>query len=298
MTLKITTPIFLLTLLLSSCDALDVQGVDEFVVEAYLIEGQQLPIVRLSRTTGIDEQYDFTALAVTNASARIELLATDGSVETAIPYSQRENLYWPDENHFVQAARTYRLTIDIPGVDQQIVATTLIPGAFDLISGKPDSVLYQGAEQFSVNVTESVYPGRQAVYVFTVEALEPSVESLTPFYRDVLNPDSEDGGEIEDVILNESFVINEANFDIEPDGTFSIKLPWLAVAFYGPNNIIVNAIDDNLFDFLRSHTVQQGGSTFSPGEIPNVIDNIEGATGVFGAITRRNSEVFIKDREL
>lgn len=274
------------------CDSLEVQGVDDYVVEAYLIEGEEFPIVRLSRTAKVNEQYDFTELAVTDATTRIDLLDGSGNVESTVTYSQRQNLYWPDDTAIVQAGRTYRLTVDIPGEDESITATTLVPGAFAILEGKPDSVLYQSQEQFAVNVTESAYPGRQAVYIFSVEALEPSVENLTPFYREVVDP-GEDGGDIDDVIINESFVINEANFEQLSDGTFSIKLPWLAVAFYGTNNIVVNALDDNLYDFSRSFVVQQGGSTLSPGEIPNVIDHIDGAAGIFGSISRQSVEVVV-----
>ena len=41
---------------------------------------------------------------------------------------------------------------------------------------------------------------------------------------------------------------------------------------------------DFIYDFLRSQSVQLGGSSISPGEIPNVIYNIEGGIGVFGSI--------------
>lgn len=293
---KKATFVIATALLFFGCDSLEVQGVDDYVVEAYLIEGEELPIVRLSRTAEVNAQYDFTELAVTDATARIDLLDASGNVETTVNYSQRQNLYWPDDDLVVQAGRSYRLSVDVPGADEQIVATTLVPGSFAIIEGKPDSVLYQGDDQFAVNVTESVYPGRQAVYIFSVEALEASTENLTPFYREVVDPDN-DGADIDEVIVNESFVINEANFDQLPDGTFSIKLPWLAVAFYGTNNIIVNALDDNLYDFTRSHVVQQGGSTLSPGEIPNVIDHIDGATGVFGSISRQSVEVVILERQ-
>ncbi|NND72962.1 MAG: DUF4249 family protein, partial [Rhodothermales bacterium] len=225
------------------------------------------------------------------------LLSPDGSVETSFLYEERDNLYWPVGNHMVMPARTYKLHVDIPRSSEPLTATTIVPGDFEILEAAPDSVLYQDDVQFEVNVTESAYPGRQAVYVFSVESLDPTADNLTPFYREVINPD-ENPEDIEDVIVNESFVINEANFEIHPDGTYSIKLPWLAVAFYGPNDIVVNTLDDNMFDFVRSHTVQQGGSTFSPGEIPNVIDQVQGGTGVFGSITRRTAEVFIKDREL
>lgn len=69
--------------------------------------------------------------------------------------------------------------------------------------------------------------------------------------------------------------------------------PGLAISFYGPNRIIANAIDDNLYDFVRSQSIQQGGSTFSPGEIPNPLERIVGAHGVFGSYARISHEFFV-----
>ncbi|NND73155.1 MAG: hypothetical protein HKN43_16400, partial [Rhodothermales bacterium] len=98
----------------SGCDGLEVQDIDEFVVEAYLIANTQLPVVRLSRTTDLDTPYNFTNLVVNGASARIDLLSPDGSVETSFLYEERDNLYWPVGNHMVMPARTYKLHVDIP----------------------------------------------------------------------------------------------------------------------------------------------------------------------------------------
>jgi hypothetical protein len=56
-------------------------------------------------------------------------------------------------------------------------------------------------------------------------------------------------------------------------------------------------VDDNIFDFVRSHTVQQGGSTLSPGEIPNVLDRVEGGTGIFGSSAQITYETFVKRPE-
>ena len=55
-----------------------------------------------------------------------------------------------------------------------------------------------------------------------------------------------------------------------------------------------SAVDDNLFDFIRSQSVQQGGSTLAPGEIPNVLDHIEGGTGIFGSLARVSHETFVR----
>jgi hypothetical protein len=93
--------------------------------------------------------------------------------------------------------------------------------------------------------------------------------------------------------ITNSPIINEGNYDINQDGTLTIRLPWIAVAFFGENRLTASALDDNLYDFIRTQTVQQGGSTLSPGEIPNVIERIEGGTGVFGSFARSSYVVRI-----
>jgi len=39
-----------------------------------------------------------------------------------------------------------------------------------------------------------------------------------------------------------------------------------------------------MYDFLRSQSVQTGGSTLSPGEIQNIDYNVEGGIGIFGSM--------------
>jgi hypothetical protein len=105
-----------------------------------------------------------------------------------------------------------------------------------------------------------------------------------------------EGGEhsLEDFEIDESLIVNEANFDPNPGGTITIKIPWIAIAFYGPNIININAIDGNVLDFIRSQRIQRRAPTLSPGEIPNIIDNIEGGTGLFGSFARVRVQVFVE----
>ncbi|GIV60662.1 MAG: hypothetical protein KatS3mg043_1751 [Rhodothermaceae bacterium] len=191
----------------------------------------------------------------------------------------------------------YRLEVVVPETGDRVTAETLVPGDFEVAAAGRDTVVYQGTERFEVAVTPSRYPGRQSYYVLSVEALDPRVEQLTPLYRDFVDPDNLDPDELEkelrDVTVVESPIINESSFDVNPDGTVMIRLPWLAVAFYGPNRIRASALDDNLYDFLRSQGVQQGGSTLAPGEIPNVIEHVEGGRGIFGSFARVTFDLFI-----
>jgi hypothetical protein len=276
---------------LLSCDVSDVLDEDlDLVVESYLVVGEDLPTVRLSRTVPVGQPYSFSRNAVSDAVVEVSLLDSEGEPEKTFQYrelTERRGNYVALDPDPVLALRTYRLDVAVPGRQRRMRGETLVPGGFEVVREGLGEVVYQGPSQFALGVTRSVYPDRQALFMFTVEALQPSAELLTPFYREIVEPDDPDSGEdIEDFVSIESQVINELNYDILDDGTLTVKLPWFAVAFYGPHRITVSAIDNNLYDFLRSHNVQQGGSTLAPGEIPNPINRIDGGTGIFGSLSR------------
>ncbi|MFV1981762.1 MAG: hypothetical protein ACC655_11460, partial [Rhodothermia bacterium] len=141
---------------------------------------------------------------------------------------------------------------------------------------------------------------RQTIFEFSVESLGPTIDNLTPLYFDFIDPDSglEDGLTEEEIlrdhVIIESEPVNEGNYEVLPDNTINIKLPWFAVAFFGPQRISASALDENLYDFFRSQNVQQGGSTLAPGEIPNAITRLKGATGVFGSYARVTQETLVE----
>jgi hypothetical protein len=92
-------------------------------------------------------------------------------------------------------------------------------------------------------------------------------------------------------------VLNEANFTRDEKGRITTTLPWISVAFYGPNESAVHVIDNNLYDLIRSQQAQSPGGAgggLGPGEIPNVIEHVEGGTGVFASYVRDARRVFIR----
>jgi hypothetical protein len=265
----------------------------QVVVEAYLVADERLPALRLSRSADVRETYNFERNAIHDATVRILRLADDGSVDVVHDYAALVNepgLYRSVDVVDVLPARTYRLEAIVPGEDEPVTATTTVPGAFELVQANAETIVYQGSQQLELRVTRSVYPGRQSVFLFSTESLNPTADQLTPFYRDVAGEDEDDVAALR---ITNSPIINEGNYDINQDGTLTIRLPWIAVAFFGENRLTASALDDNLYDFIRTQTVQQGGSTLSPGEIPNVIERIEGGTGVFGSFARSSYVVRI-----
>ena len=264
---------------------------EDYVVESYLVANAGLPKVRLSKTVPIQKKYNFQQTAVSKASIEIRKLNADSSVAETYPYAQSSpGIYTSVVAAKVQAQQLYQLHITTAD-DHQITATTYVPGDFKTVNKLQDRYIYQSDNQIKITTTPSEYiTNRQTYYIFTVNALRPKTENLTPFYKDLVENND---NAIENYYVNSSGIINEGNYDRNADGTITLDLPWLAIAFYDSNAVTANAIDDNMYDFLRSQNVQTGGSTLSPGEIQNIRYNINGGIGVFGSMASDTNRVVI-----
>jgi hypothetical protein len=286
---------------LVSCDLLEADNSYkmQYVVESYLVADQEFPPIVLTKTLPLDELYTLENAAVTSGNIRVYELNNSGNPIDSIIYFRNINsraVYYPHGTKTVKPLTRYRLQIIVTDDNNHIIsAETFVPGAFSAVQANADSVFYQSDDQFEVNYTPSFYPNRQSYYILNVVA-QDTTGDLTPFYAAATADDNEPTRT--ELQRNSSGILNEANFDVNPDQTITIRLPWLAVAFYGDHIIEASTIDDNIYDFLRSEGAQFGGGTISPGEIYDIIDHIDGGTGVFGSYYRVQSPVYIKKNPL
>lgn len=88
-------------------------------------------------------------------------------------------------------------------------------------------------------------------------------------------------------------IINEQSYQKNGDGTITLGVPWLSIAFFGENNITVNAIDDNMYDFLRTQSQQNGAASLLSGKLRNIEYNLNGAIGIFGSMATDTNKVNI-----
>ncbi|MFW6347306.1 MAG: DUF4249 family protein [Cyclonatronaceae bacterium] len=290
--------------MLFSCDPYDQDSYEEqMMVETFLTGGEPLPEIKLSRTLPFDEPYTFERAALRDLQVEIQLYEegvvspedADGAGFTRIPYVESDSagIYVPqDDGLATQPGRFYRL--EVRGQNQTaeeapvLTSSTFVPPAFELLEVSADTIAYQSEEQLTQRFSQSNYPGRQNYFVATTLALEPDIYPLTPFYSDV--EDEDNPGEF---IRVSSGVINEDNYDRNEDGSITIDLPWIAVAYFGPQEVSFYSIDDNLYDYLRTVDIQTGGSTLSPGQIENVLWNVEGGIGLFASRSGITTEVFV-----
>ena len=276
---------------LLGCDTTATTPSSQIVVEAYLQAGAALPSVRLSRTVGANETYNPSAVAVRKADVDVQRLAEDSTVEATVAYSERDSvpgLYTPTEASIVESQHTYRLQVETND-GTTLSATTTVPGPIEIVETENDTTVYQSPDQPAFTVKLPPREGPQNVFTFTTTSLldfentpdSTLRRSLTPFYADGFEPEDDS---LESLRVASSGLLNEGNFERNADETITVTLPWLAIAFFGPNEIAINVVDENYYDFLRSQQVQQGG--FAPGEIPNVIEHVRGGTGIFGSYAR------------
>lgn len=289
--LKKTIPILLLVIM-SACEVYRQDDyAEQYVIEAYLTAGETLPEVRLSRTIPLNQTFVFEEVAISDADIMIRLTAADGGSVEIYTYSEssRRGIYTPDNQEArVISARMY--TLEVTGLDRpgdRITSSTIVPLQFDIVSLNVDETVYQSDVQFEFNLTRSFFPGRQNIFIASSTALDPDGFPLTPFWADR-------DGEPNEYIQVSSGLINEGNYTVNDDNTIDLKYPWIGIAYYGPNRLDIYAVDDNIFDYYRSLQTQQGGGgNISPGQIENVLWNVEGGIGLFGARAGVSAEVFV-----
>ncbi len=283
-----TTLITFFALLLFGCESYNQDDYREYiVVEGYAVAGQSLPDIRLSTTAPADAEYSFEDNFIRNAIVLVTLLDENGDPEEVFEYAEsteEPGIYTAlIQSYQVEALRTYKLDIVFNDRDDLISATTTVPDQVDVVNEIPESVVYQSENQLEIVLAEPQQTSDQNIFVFNTISLEPAIDNLTPFYLSII--EDEEDVDISEYVRNSSGLINEGNFDPLPDGNILLRFPWIGVAFYGDNLVVTLSVDENLSDVIRSQDVQLGGSTLSPGEIPNLLYNIEGGIGVFGSFS-------------
>lgn len=272
----------------------------QVVVESYQMAGQPMRKVRLMRTTSTSKAFDASKQSLQGAAVQIELLNPDGTTAARYPFQEsasKQGVYLPIKRPTVKPRRTYRLRVTPPGSDKTITARTVVPDTFSLAAENPDTVQYNRTEHLSFRVTPSSYPDRPTIYQFYTWALDASAEQLTPAGKQLVKGTEAlwTGGvnySPQNITHTNWPLVNESQYHHRSDGTIDVTYSWKGILFYGAVKIHTHAIDDNLYDLIRSEKAQQASA--SPGQILNVIDHVDGGTGIFGSMARATYTVYVE----
>lgn len=313
-----------LVLVVAGCDATEDEFVALPVVSSVLIAGEPLPEVRLTRLALLNTTYDPATQAITTGEVAVAL---DGGAS----YSYRhagEGRYVPeDASATVAPGGTYRLVAVVPSTDgvgtDTLRAETLVPPAITIVEPPPAEITYGEGLGPAVRLTTSSTAERRAVYLFTARATardefeEVTVDGETRWRQrglpgrfgpipasafftfadceigaDGLATCESDPAEFDN---GASPLLNEDNYEILPDGTARVTIPFIGVGFYGPQAITFHSLDDALVDFVQTQSLQANPTTISPGEVPNVTTNVENGLGVFGSLARATVTTFVRE---
>lgn len=273
------------------CELYTQDGYEEqFFVEAYLVANKPLSEVLISKTSALGEEAETSNTFVSGANVEIRQLNADSSVAEVYQYQEYEGadgVYFPENSAVVKEKQLYQLSAQLPN-GEEIESYTTVPDNFKTVNELNDNYLYQGEQQVKTVITPSNYPDRQGYYLFTASAQDTSQSNLTPFYQDLV---SEESISVASYWVNSSSILygTERN----ENGNIILTMPWTTIAFYGENEIIINAIDENLYDFWSSYNEQTGVSSFVPGEIQNLQYNVNGGIGIFGSMATDTHRVNI-----
>lgn len=246
----------------------------KLVVSAFLIAEQPIDSVFITRTVGISEYYDPKMLAITDAVVEITLVDTVNS-SANVTYTLLHDAANPGRYYssaIILPLRTYLLSINAPGYPL-VSGRTSVPDTFSIVNRDeiPDTVLY---DPNNPTYTPRWNSGRNNFgYVISITSVDTSASFI---------PDNWHGsGDEKPDRLSSGFIMPNNN---------SIVIPWLALSYYGRNDIVIEAVDSNYFDFIRQYVVSQGP------ELRQIRYNLANAVGVFGSSTRAHNcfSIFIK----
>jgi hypothetical protein len=297
------TALLLLLIAGPTCDMLD-PAVDtntaRYVVESYQIAGEPLGPVTLRTTTNLDTRFHSSETGVSGAAVIIQRLTGDGAIDTTVTFTEDPDLvgvYRPPGNTFVDPMTRYRLEITPPAGDEPITSETTIPDTFRVAGSSTDTIPYRTGEHLTIPTTASRYPDRQSIYLLDLQALDVREEQLTPTARELMDGvdtglDRKEGYSLKDMRRAEWGPINEVTYRADKAGPVPVTVAWEKLAFFGPNRIDAYVIDDNLYEIIRSDAAQE--SSAHPGEIPPVVDHVDGGTGVFAGLARARYEVVVR----
>ncbi|MEX2639178.1 MAG: DUF4249 family protein [Balneolales bacterium] len=253
---------------------------EEYFVYSQMTALQPLPRVKLSTTIPFDTEYRRED-HVEGGTVHIHLLDEEGDREATYAYTETNagSYAYPsgEEDIMVLPLRTYELQVSIPSSGEALSSFTTVPDTFRIARTIRETATYMDADHLEYLITKSKYPHRQGRYMLGTRALEGNEDSLTPFYA---TSSLDERG----LLHIRSDIINEASFGRrEDDDLLEVRYPWENIVHYGPNEILIHAIDDNMHDFYRTLDNQTGNDHLSPGEMRNIHYNIKGGIGLFGS---------------
>ena len=294
-------------------DLLAPRDVGTIIVDARLIVGRAMPMIRLRTTQSPNEPYDDRNAALNGAV--IEVYASTGDTIRYVPDDLLGRYVpWPTPPTYILPSvlpnTTYRLYVRAPD-GRVVTAETTTPAPFRVrewlllddptLTVRRELATYDDfpVEPDSVYIVES----NQLVYQDGLVEARFDRGSALAFQVGLFSLDLDSPYVIDADFLSEEDLADLTRTTSSPafeaaDGT--LRLPWLAIFFEGRYRLSLYSVDRNWYDLARSlnfngtSNIGFGGTAGDTFERP--IFHIEGGIGLFGSAAEDDVGFYVHPR--
>jgi hypothetical protein len=264
-------------------DAAPTEYLPQTVLEAFLIVGEPIHDIRVTRSQSLSDTFRYRNSAITDAD--VKLIADGETIQ--LQYRANEDVgeyVFPDTTRRIQPNTNYQIVVTLPdgGV---VTGSTRTPTQIEWIE-PPDSLLYYPLDTNDLHPHDSLglsWTGAPSVseYIISVRALD------TLGYGRYLSPPTDEPNR-----RIERFFEEGAPFYDEPvrigflQGT-STPISWFAFKWFGPQEVTVFASDAAFVNWYKL-THFQDPPTYQP-----LLGNVEGGIGVVASASVARRQVFL-----
>jgi hypothetical protein len=220
----------------------------EVVVNATLTAGHNLDTLRLLWTGDLEQFYSPAALAIAGATVIVTGVDVDFRDSLLNDRGDRGRYFSQDAGNIILPAKSYRLSITIPGWTGTVTAITTVPDTFHIISAtvsEGDTLYYNPLAPVNKFFwTSSIY---QATYMPTITYLDRNAAMIPKFYYG--DTTSSDFQRPPKIGYRTGLPKDQTNTD----------LPWVFLSYFGNVQFDIYAVDYNYNDFISQIIPAQGG---------------------------------------
>lgn len=236
--------IFILFLFFASCDQdPDFEYIRENILEAYLIVGEPIKEVRLSKTLPLNEEYTFEKAALKNANITIN----DGENSFNLFFNNTTLKYEYNDNYLVKPDTKYTINITMENGDI-ITDTTFTPEQIIWTKQLEDKVLYFPKDSLNPEISNKIaweFPGFLTSLNLTVKCLDTTNYGAYFNTFDLGQSTNELNRRIERPWRDNNDFKDPIEYIIVPGATDSTTVVWTTFKFYGLHELAVYAPDFN-----------------------------------------------------
>ncbi len=257
---------------------------EEIIISGYLVVGQGIDSVFVSRSLPITATYTRATAAVTADSV---LLTVDGLRHRLLEYLACPGGYYLPRNVLtVTPGKTYHLEVHALG--RTLRASAMAPEQVHITSCDPDTGIFpypdtELSRRFNLAWTPTAHT---AAYIISVIAKPPY--ELASFGMD--NLVRERIKQFDGDTLRAFPPVRD--LPVGKDGK-SLEISWFAFPYYGDYTIKLYAADDALWDLATSAVVFLTQSS----EFEQPVTNVEGGLGIFTAVSVDSVHAFVRKQE-